>query len=89
MIAEKKKKKRKEKKRNVTEHCTALTDVTWQRANFNKEKNLCNTTVHVYSDIRSENSFLAGSEKGCEKVKKPQRRIKTEPYGVEMHEGNF
>ena len=89
MITEKKKKKRKEKKRNVTEHCTALTDVTWQRANFNKEKNLCNTTVHVYSDIRSENSFLAGSEKGCEKVKKPQRRIKTEPYGVEMHEGNF
>lgn len=37
----------------------------------------------------SENSSLARSEKGCEKVKKPQWRIKTEPDGVEMHEGNL
>ncbi len=36
--------------------------------------------------MHSENSFLAGSEKGCEKVKKPQWRIKTEPDGVEMQE---
>lgn len=39
--------------------------------------------------MHAENSFLAGSEKGCEKVKKPQWRINTEPDGVEMHEGNF
>lgn len=37
-----------------------------------RELNWCNTTVHVYSDMRSENSFLAGSKKGCEKEEKPQ-----------------
>lgn len=60
-------------------------DVTWKRSNNNKEKkreDLCNAAIHVFSDVHSENSSLAGSEKGCEKLKKPRQSTKTEPDGV-------
>lgn len=50
---------------------------------------MCNAAVRVFSDVHSENSSLAGSEEGCEKLKKPQQSTKTEPDGVKKHEGNF
>lgn len=51
---------------------------------------MCNAAARVFSDVHSENSSLAGSEKGCEKLKKPQQSTKTEPDGVKKkHEGNF
>lgn len=50
---------------------------------------MCNAAVRVFSDVHSENSSLAGSEQGCEKLKKPQQSTKTEPDGVKKHEGNF
>lgn len=39
-------------------------------------RDLCNAAVRVFSDGHSENSSLAGSEKGCEKLKKTAAKYK-------------
>lgn len=60
------------KKRNITKQFIALTDVTWQRANFNKEKTCVTPQSTSIQTCTLRIAFLAVSEKGCEKVKKPQ-----------------
>lgn len=74
---------------NITEHSMALADVTWRGTNFNKDRTCVTPQSVSIQTCALRIAFWQGLKKVVRKRRNHGEEQKTEPDGVEMHEGNF